>query len=84
MIQTPLKLALHCSMSMTVLVLIQPKQVNAIGLSVKKGLYIKVITQPPLHVSCPDCNDLMFCASLQSDTELVAKSNVVDLVVEAV
>ena len=45
----------------------------------KKGFDIKVVTQPP---QSPDlnCNDLALFASLQSDTELVAKRNVVDLV----
>ena len=40
---------------------------------------MKVVTQPP---QSPDlnCNDLALFASLQSDTELVAKRNVVDLV----
>ena len=45
----------------------------------KKGFDINVVTQPP---QSPDvhCNDLAFFASLQSDTELVAKRNVVDLI----
>ena len=45
----------------------------------KKGFDIVVTTQP---AQSPDlnCNDLAFFASLQSDTELVAKENVVDLV----
>ena len=45
----------------------------------KSGFDIRVITQP---AQSPDlnCNDLAFFASLQSQTELVAKENVADLV----
>ena len=45
----------------------------------KKGFDIRVVTQP---AQSPDLNvnDLAFFASLQSDTELVAKENVTDLV----
>ena len=45
----------------------------------KQGFKIQVITQP---AQSPDlnCNNLAFFASLQSDTELVAKKNVFDLV----
>ena len=53
--------------------------VNWVERREKKGFDIKVVPQPP---QSPDlnCNDLAFFASLQSDTELVAKKNVVDLV----